>query len=342
METVIKRSGDALGTGTEIFDVETGENRLKVYIKSKLKVYDVVLVGEACIEREEFCASRFTFTVKKDDTVSFNQGDAVSVKFDNKGIFYGYVFSKSRDKKGLIDVVCYDQMRYMKNRRTYTRGKMSVGEIVRRIGTDYALRVGTVAESTALLGAVAAENVSLLDVVKKACSDTRQLTGERFILYDDFGYLTLKNEEDMAVDTVIDSSQAENFVYTDTIDRGVYNAVEVYTDAKKQNVRLVTVASDESNMAAWGTLILTKKAADAQNTHAEAETLLEEYGKINREIVLKRVKGDERFMPGCSVYVRLTMGDLYIDGYVRLVKAVHRFKKNNYTADIYLDGRMVA
>ncbi len=325
----------------EIFDVEENGNRLKLYIKSGLNVYDVPLFEEVRLEREEFCASKLTFYVLKDDLISFNQGDAVSVKFDGDGLFFGYVFTKSRDRENLIRVVCYDQMRYMKNRRTYTRGRMTLAEIVRKICNDNSLRIGDTDKTRGLLGAVAADNVSLLDVVKKACKEERRLTGERFILYDDYGKLYLKNEESLATDVLIDTSQAENFVYTDTIDKDAYNTVELYSDVKRANVRYLTTLGDKENTDRWGTLILSKKATDTQTAAEEAKLLLDEYNRVNREIVLKTVKGDARFMPGCSVYLKMSMGDLYFDGYVRVKKAVHVFKNNMYSADLYLDGSEV-
>lgn len=340
--TVIKnKTRYDTGGYREIFDVEKNDALLKVYVKSNLVVYDVPIVNEVVVEKEEFCAAKLTFTVMKDGVMSFNQGDAVSVKYNSEGIFYGYVFSKSRDKKGLIKVICYDQMRYMKNRRTYTRGSMRLDEVVEKIASDCSLRVGSVDKCSVTLPAVAADNVSLLDVVKKACNDTRKLSGKRYILYDDCGALNLKNEENLYVDVVIDPSQAENCVYSDTIDKNVYNMVQIYSDTKKANLREITTVSDKENMELWGTLILSKKATDPTQAYEEGKNLLNEYNRINREIVFKTVKGDLRFIPGCSVYVKMTTGDLYFDGYVRVRKAVHRFKNNFYTTDVYLDGSEV-
>lgn len=342
MSTIIKNRNAYDKSGyREIFDVEENASRLKIYIKSKLTVYDVPVANEAVIEKEEFCATKLTFYVLKDGVMSFNQGDAVSVKYDGEGMFYGYVFAKSRDKNGLICVTCYDQMRYMKNRRSYTRGSMTLDEIVRKMAADCALRVGDVDKSAARLSAVAADNVSLLDVVKKACKETRRISGKRFILYDEFGWLNLKNEESLVRDVLIDTSQAENFVYSDTIDKDVYNTIELYSDTKRLNLREITTVSDKETMTLWGTLILAKKADDAANAYNEGKRLLEEYNRINREIVLKSVKGDSSFIPGCSVQLKMTMGDLYFDGYVRIKKAVHRFKNNFYSADLYVDGSEV-
>lgn len=342
METVVRYTNSYYKNGSrEIFDTADEAIRLKVYIKSKLKVYDVVLCGRAELDREEFCAARFKFTVLKDSVISFNQGDAVSVKYDGKSIFYGYVFTKKRDKEGLIEVICYDQLRYLKNRRTYTRGRMRLDEAVSKIAADCSLSVGEIARSGVSLPSVAADNVSLLDVVVKACKDTKRLTGERFILYDDAGRLQLKNERDMIVGLMIDVAGAENFTYRDSIDSDVYNQIQIYSDTKKLNLRRISVVSDSETMDMWGTLILSKKAADPENAMEEAKNLLEEYNRVNREIVLERVPGNEEFLPGCSVYVKLVMGDLDIDRYVRVRRAVHVFENNGYTTDLYLDGSVV-
>ena len=70
----------------------------------------------------------------------------------------------------------------------------------------------------------------------------------------------------------------------------------------------------------------------------EAESLLKEYSRINREIVLKGVSGNNKIIPGSRVYVKMTMGDIYLDGFMRVKKAVHIFENNLYKADVYLDG----
>lgn len=325
----------------EVFDVSESEAKLGIYVKSNLKVYDVVAVGEARLEREEFCAARFKFTVLKDGVVSFNQGDSVCVKYDGETIFSGFVFTKSRDKEGLIDVVCYDLLRYLKNRRTYTRGKMTLGEMIRQIAEANALAQGVIADAGEMLSPMAADNISLLDVIVKGCKEARKISGKRYIVYDDKGFLTMRDEEDLVTDILIDSTQAENFVYKDTIDEGVYNVISLYNDTKKLNLRRVTEVWDESTVEKWGKLILSKKATDAENSTEEAKRLLEEYNRINREIVIKTLCGDVRFLPGAWVYLRMSMGDLYFDGYVRCKKAVHIFGNNMYTVDLYIDGSEV-
>ncbi|MGM9552550.1 MAG: hypothetical protein ACI3XA_09885 [Clostridia bacterium] len=323
----------------EVFLVENGEEKLKVYIKSNLKVYSVVLVGKATVEKEEFCASKFKFTVLKDNVVSFNQGDAVSVKFGSEGIFFGYVFSKSRDKDGLIDVVAYDQMRYMKNKVCYQRGFMSLEETVRTIAKKNDLNIGDVDPCKVMLSPMASQSVSLLDVVAKGCNDVRKNSGERYIVFDDFGYLALKNEDNLVTDVLIDASQAENYVYTDTIDSGVYNKIQLYVNSSRMGAVIIMEDSDEESMNKWGTLVLSKRLDGGNYNTSIVKNMLDEYNHINREIVLMGVRGNSKLIPGSSVYVRLSMGDLALDGYMRVKKAMHIFENNLYKTNLYLDGR---
>ena len=198
--------------------------------------------------------------------------------------------------------------------------------------------MGEIDSSKTLLPSVAADNVSYLDVIAKACKDTKKLSGKSYILYDDCGLLMLKNEEELVRNLLIDSTQIENFVYTDSIDKGVYNRVDLYTDTKRLNTREVVTASDGESMKKWGTLVLSKKATDPQRAKEEAKNLLLEYNRVNREIVLRGAMGNSTIIPGCRVYVSLTMGDIALEGYVRVKRAVHIFERNCYLTDVYLDG----
>ena len=59
---------------------------------------------------------KLTFKVVKDDIIDFQEGAAVRFKFNDKGIFFGFVFTKKRDKDQIITVTAYDQLRYLKNK----------------------------------------------------------------------------------------------------------------------------------------------------------------------------------------------------------------------------------
>ena len=50
---------------------------------------------------------------------SFAEGDIVRFSVDGQLQFYGWVFTKSKDRWGEIQVTCYDRIRYLKANASY-------------------------------------------------------------------------------------------------------------------------------------------------------------------------------------------------------------------------------
>ena len=56
---------------------------------------------------------KLTFKVLKDMVINFQEGDPCMMSVDGVQLFYGFVFTKKRDKDGVISVTAYDQLRYL-------------------------------------------------------------------------------------------------------------------------------------------------------------------------------------------------------------------------------------
>lgn len=54
---------------------------------------------------------KLTFKLVKDSVINFQEGAAVRLKVDGKPVFFGFVFTKKRDKDQIIEVTAYDQLR---------------------------------------------------------------------------------------------------------------------------------------------------------------------------------------------------------------------------------------
>ena len=92
-------------------------------------------------------ASSLTFTVVKDDTLNFHEGNPVSFRFNGANVFYGYVFKKSRSDNRLIKVTAYDQLRYFKNKDTISYTNKTYADVLKMLAADYGLKVGTVTDT---------------------------------------------------------------------------------------------------------------------------------------------------------------------------------------------------
>lgn len=179
---------------------------------------------------------KLTFkTIKATNDMVFQEGDPVGFYYDNKLVFAGYVFSKKCDREHFIDVTCYDQIRYLKNKYTYVFEKKTADQIIKSLCRDFSLDYGTITDTKYVIPTIVEENKAALDIILNVLEETLVNTGEMYVLYDDGGKLQLKNVVDLASATLICEETAENFDYSSSIDDETYNEVVLYYDANSKS-----------------------------------------------------------------------------------------------------------
>lgn len=300
-----------------------------------------VLEGDVVWETQRSGApASLKFTVVKDDTLSFHEGNPVSFRFNGQNVFYGYVFSKSRSDSLLIDVTCYDQTRYFKNKDTISYENKTYAELVKMLAADYSLTVGTLADTKYKIPQRIEEG-TIFDIFGNASDLTIINTGRVYNLFDDFGKLTLKAYADMFLPIYIDESTAQDYSYTSSIDSDVYNRIKLAYDNGDTGEREVHVLNDTTSQAKWGVLQYYAKLDRALSTadlQVKAKVLLQYYNVIRRELTMKKVFGDVRARAGASVAVGMGLGDINIRNYMCIEKAKHTFSHGLHTMDLYLSG----
>ena len=284
--------------------------------------------------------SSLKFTVVKDEMLNFHEGNPVSFRFNGSDVFYGYVFSKSRSDSLLIDVTCYDQLRYLKNKDTISYENKTYAELLKMLAADYGLTVGTVADTKYKIPQRIEEG-TLFDTLGNASDLTLINTGKVFNLYDDFGKLTLKPYEEMLLPIYIDEDTAQDYTYTSSIDSDVYNRIKLAYDNGETGEREVHVMNDTASQGRWGVLQYYAKLDSALSTadlQTKAQALIKYFNVIQRELTMKKVFGDIRARAGASVAVGMGLGDINISNYMCIERARHTFSCGLYTMDLYLSG----
>ena len=175
---------------------------------------------------------KLTFTTVKigNAGMNFSEGDPVCLYYDKKPVFMGYVFTKKRDKEQRIEVTCYDQIRYLKNKYTYVFEKKSATQIIKALCSDFKLETGSMDDTKYIIPAIAEENKAALDIVLDVLEESLVNTGDMYVFYDDFGKLKLKNVKNMISPTIICEDTAENFNYSSSIDDETYDSIVLYYD----------------------------------------------------------------------------------------------------------------
>ena len=229
---------------------------------------------------------KLTFKVVKDNIINFQEGAAVRLKVDGNPIFFGFVFSKKRDKDQIITVTAYDQLRYLNNKDTYVYENKTASQFIQMIAADFSLKLGTVENTKFMIASRVEDNTSIFDMVENALDLTLQNSKEMFVLYDDFGKLMLKNISSMYVEKsgnylMIDEETGENFEYTSSIDSDTYNKIKLTYDNEETGKREVYIAQDSKHINEWGVIL-----------YIELDNIIKEaYGDTaSREFLIKRCK----------------------------------------------------
>ncbi len=311
---------------------------VELLINHKDKLYaPIIQDGITWSTERKGSPGQLTFKVVKDDIIDFEEGDAVRMRVDGVDVFYGFVFTKKRNKEQIIDVTAYDQLRYLKNKDTYSYENKTVGEFIRMIAQDYNLKTG-VLENTGYKISRTEINTSLFDMVQTALDETLTSKGKMFVLYDDFGKMTLKSIENMKVNVLIDEEVAENFDYTTTIDSHTYNKVKLTYDNEESGIREKYVAKHTENINRWGVLQYFEELQEGENGQAKADALLSLYNSKTRTLSINNAFGDIRVRAGCLLPVVLNLGDMKVSSYMLVEKCKHEFKEGMHFMNLNLRG----
>jgi hypothetical protein len=282
---------------------------------------------------------KLTFTTIKvtSGDMTFSEGDPVCFYYDNKIMFVGYVFTKKRDKEHRIEVTCYDQLRYLKNKYSYIFEKKRADQIIKALAKDFNLTTGTIENTGYVIPSIAEENISALDISLDVIEETQLNTGNMFVLYDDCGKLTLRNVENMMTNKLIFEESAENFDYSSSIDDETYNSIVLYYKDDNNKIQLYT-ASNTSKIAEWGTLRYFEEVKSPTAGKNKAKTLLNLYCRKTRELKITGAVGNSDVRGGTLIPVKLDLGDTTTNNFMLVEKVTHIFDDNHYTMDLTLEG----
>ena len=292
-------------------------------------------------ERKGF-PGKFTFTLICDEVAKFEEGDAVSLTDGNDKVFYGFIFSIKGDETDEINITAYDQLRYFKNKHTLSYKGIYAHQVLQRVATAFNLKLGVIEQTTYALPETIEEDSALFDIVLNALDAELMNAGKLFVLYDDYGSITLKSLESMRTDVFVDASCAEKHNYSSDIDNKVYNRIKLTRENEQTGMVDNYVVQDGGNINRWGILQHTEKLKEGENGAAKAEALLKLYNVKNKSLKIKNCKSNLKVRAGCLVIVNLTLNDgTKLQQYMLVESCKHTFGNGNNTMDLTLKGGVI-
>lgn len=262
---------------------------IKLYIENGNKRYEPIVKDGVTWETErKGSPGKLTFTVIKDNVISFQEGNLVTLEVDGENVFYGFVFKKTRDKNHNIKVTAYDQLRYLKNKDTMTYKALKASEVLEVIAKKCKLQLGDIDDTGYIIPERTEENQTYFDIILTALDLTVTNKKTLYVLYDDYGKLTLKSLENMKTTVLISEETGENFDYTSSIDDNTYNQIKIQYDNEKTEKKETFIAKDSSHINEWGLLQYYDTVKNVENAQAKADEIF----KINQDgnIEVNRLK----------------------------------------------------
>lgn len=269
--------------------------------------------------------------------ISFVEGDAVRFSVDGQVVFLGWVFTKSRDRYAVIDVTCYDQLRYLKASASYCFVGRTAGDIIREIAQDFQLTVGALDDTGYAIPTLVKEDKSCLDIISAAIQDTLLATGKLYTFFDDAGALSLREAGAMVAQGMVgEGSLLLDYTYKTDIDEHTYNSIKLVRPNEATGRGDVFQVVDSGNIDRWGLLQLYQTVDEALNSAqaaAKAKSILSYYNRRWRTLKvsalgLNGVRAGQMLMMDVP-----NLGDIHLFGLVLLEKVTHTYEHDTHTMD---------
>ena len=308
--------------------------------KSSGKIWEV----SNCVQSVTWTTNRtgspgtLKFTVNKAGDLSYTEGDVVRFSVDGQLQFYGWVFTKSKNRWGEIETTCYDRLRYLKANASYAFYGQKAGDIIKQIAEDFQLDVSSLADTGYAIPSLIEQEQTCLDIIESAIQQTLLNTGDIYVFYDDGNGLALRRPEDMISNVMIgEKSLLTDYTYKTDIDEQTYNYVKLARPNEETGRADVVIAEDSDHIGQWGLLQLYQTVDgdvnDAQ-MKAQAEASLTYYNRRMRTLKFSSL-GVPGLRAGQMIYMRVPgLGDLNLDQYVLLEKVEHTWENDTHTMEI--------
>ena len=282
----------------------------------------------------------FSFTIQKSGDLSFVEGDAVRFSVDGQLIFFGWVFTKNKDRWGKIEVTCYDRLRYLMANASYAFYGQKAGDIIQQIAGDLQLEVDQVSDTGYAIPSLIESDQSCLDIIQTAVEQTLLNTGTVYVFYDSGNGLCLQRAEDMKSDVLLgDRSLVTDYSYQTDIDKETYNSVKLARPNEETGRADVYIAQDSNTIARWGLLQLYQKVDGDSNTaqlKAQAEATLRYYNRRHRTLQVSAL-GVLGLRAGQMVLMQIEgLGDIDLNQWLLVESVTHTWENSLHTMEVEL------
>lgn len=279
----------------------------------------------------------FKFTMILSENVPISEGDPVRFSVDGTLVFYGWIFTISTDRWGVMEITCYDRLRYLKASASYAFYGQTAGDIISQIAGDFQLSIGDIANTGYAIPSLIEEDQSCLDIIGEAVNQTLLNTGVIYTFFDNGTGLSLQPAGSMISNVLIgEGSLLTDYTYQRDIDQQTYNSVKLARPNEQTGRADVFIAQDSDNFDKWGFLQLYQTVDGAVNDAqvlAQAEATLSYYNQSMKTFKVSSL-GVVGLRAGQMAYMQVNnVPELEQGAFVLLEKVTHTFENDLHTME---------
>ncbi len=324
--------------GGYVRQISVNSSSYEILIESGLNVYMPVVLDSVKLDfTRQQAPTALSFTCLLDSELKHERGNAVSFRYKGENIFYGYIFSITQTNSSTVNILCYDQLRYFKNKTAYSYSNKKYSDLLKEVSGFYTLKLGEIEDTSHLIGR-RLEQCSIFEMLSNASDETFSKTGKLFILYDDYGKICLKDMFNMVVPILLSEDTVGSFSYTSDIDSNTYTKISLSRNNHDTGYRELFLQHNEEAQKKWGVLELNETANELSDLEIKnmLDTLINTYGKETSSLTINKCLGDIRVRGGVLVVVELNLENKKERVLMRVEKAEHVFKQGIHYMNLQL------
>lgn len=279
-------------------------------------------------------AGKLTFLVPQDpnNILTLSNGSNVAFYNDDKGIFYGYVFTLGTDKSNNYKVTCFDQLRYLKNEEVYVTQNQTASQIFEKICQDNQIKYKIVTPTNYIPDPYLHDKKTLYAIIERGMQLANISDKKQYFIKDKFGELQWTELGKEKTNLVIgQESLLTDYQYEISIDSETYNNIKFVRDNKTTGKRDVWIFKDSNNQRRFGKLQYLEKADEEMNEAAIrdlGEKLLNLRNRETKTLKLDAIGVDE-LVAGSGFTFKLDK--LNINEAMWIKSATHNYKDGIHT-----------
>lgn len=333
-------------TKLQILKHDNGGARIGVEIKDMVK-------NLKWVTDLNYSAGELTFDIVNDkDPIMPAMGAIVDFAWDNKDIFWGFVFSAEYTSDTTVSVKAYDFERYLKSEGSVVFQAGTLGDrysnVCRRFGVPFNIRE----QPTYRVPAEVCDGKTGFDMIKSAIDKTYTATGQMYCIVANHMIIELRRAPiPTRTLLVIDTQNTmTDYTYSESIDNAanVVQVVQKNTDNSQTKTATATsdtgddpattsftIASARGNtIKTWGQIVKVVNAKNKANWAQMVQQANDELKKRNvseRKLTLDCI-GDTSLIAGAGANVKIKdFGKTWTN--CPILKATHNFG-TDYTCSL--------